>query len=127
MTRNRDGEGEMTQQSMIPEALRQVLGPPGGEAYWAQLEARIMQRVKSAAAIPVQDWRTELAGWARPSLVAAAALLLAAGALLVHSEREQQRRAYESLFAATPVPVEAAVRPSLQHDRDATLRFLLTP
>jgi hypothetical protein len=123
------GEGdEMRERAGIPEALRQLLSPPGGEEYWAGLEARIMRGVKAAGVIPVQDWRTVLAAWARPAIAAAAALLLAAGALVVHTQREQQRRAYESLLATTSsVPVEAAVRPTLQNDRDATLRFLLAP
>jgi hypothetical protein len=119
---------DMTKRTSIAEALRQVLAPPhGGDEYWAGLEARIMERVAVARAAAVQDWRMELAAWARPGLAAAAALLLFAGALMLHGRREEQRRAYESLLAATPVPVEAAVRPSLQTEQDATLRFLLQP
>lgn len=126
MTGNEE-EGQMDERDRLTRGLREVLAPPGGEEYWAALEARIMRRIQAGGVLPVQDWRTELAAWARPGLAAAAAALLIASALMLHTQREQQRRAYESLLAATPVPVEAAVRPSLQNDRDATLRFLLAP
>lgn len=111
----------------LARALRELLAPPGGDAYWSSLEARILARVAHERASPDEGWWAELARWMRPALVAAAALLLCAGAAMLHSRRLERREAYESLLAATPVPVEAALRPSMQNERDATLRFLLTP
>ena len=34
--------------------------------------------------------------------------------------------AYDSILAPSPVPVETAVRPNLQGEREATLRFIIT-
>jgi hypothetical protein len=112
---------------LVTQALRGLHAPPGGESYWAGLEARIMARIGQADAV----WWSELGRLARPALAAAAALLVAAGLLLVRTREERVQIAYEDVLAApTPISVAGTARPAalqdLQGERDETLRFLIT-
>jgi hypothetical protein len=107
--------------------LRELHAPPGGESYWAVLEARIMARIRVAES----SWWSELGHLARPAIAAAAALLIAAALLLVRMREEETQIAYEDVLAApTPISVAGAARPAslqgLHGERDETLRFLIT-
>jgi hypothetical protein len=111
----------------VTRGLRDLHAPPGGESYWAALEAHIMARIASADV----GWWSELARWTRPALVAAAVLVVAAGLLLVRSRDAATQVAYEAVLAApTPISVAGAARPAslrgLQGDREEVLRFLIT-
>jgi hypothetical protein len=66
----------------------------------------------------------------RPALAAAAVLVLLAGAAMVRARHAEAHMAYADLLAPSPAaaaaPVETALRPALQGDREATFRFLVT-
>ena len=102
----------------ITEGLRALHAAPAGDAYWNDLEARIMSRV-----IEVDlGWWGELDRWARPAMLVAALLILAAGAAMFRAHQVETEVAYENLLTPSPVPVEAVIRPTLEGERDATLR-----
>ena len=105
----------------VARELRELYAAPTSEAYWTELEARIMSRVHELQL----DWRTELAQWARPALVAAAVALIAAGVALFRHHQAEAQLAYDSILSPTPIPVETAVRPIPQGNREATFRYLI--
>jgi hypothetical protein len=114
MTRFRFNDDEQD----ITEGLRALHAAPAGDAYWNDLEARIMSRV-----IEVDlGWWGELDRWARPAMLVAALLILAAGAAMFRAHQVETQAAYENLLTPSPVPVEAAIRPTLEGEREATLR-----
>lgn len=108
-------------------ALRAALAPPGGDAYWDSLEARILARLGAPVA-ELGPWAV-LATWMRPAIVAAAAAVLFAGGALLQARRADARDAYQALVApavAAITPAEAALRPALQEERETTLQFLIS-
>ena len=107
----------------VTRRLRELYAPPEGDDYWRQLEARILSRLASAPAI---GWWDELDRWMRPALVAAAVVLLAAGVAMVRDYQVEQDDTYEAMLTPTQLPVETAVRPMLQGEREATFRYLMT-
>ena len=106
----------------ITRGLRQVYAAPSGDAYWRDLQARILSRLTEPEVI---GWWDELDRWVRPALVAAAILLLATGVAMVRSYQAEQELAYEDMLTPTALPVETAVRP-LPHGREGTFRFIMT-
>jgi hypothetical protein len=106
----------------VTRGLRALYAAPEGDAYWNELEARILARLSDVEL----GWWSELDRWARPALAAAAVLILAAGVAMFRAREAEATLAYRSLLAPTQIPVETAVRPMLQDDRDGTLRFVLT-
>jgi hypothetical protein len=112
----------------ITQQLRELHAPPGGESYWAGLEARIMARIGLADS----NWWSEFGRLARPALAAAAVLLVASALLLFRTRDEETQIAYENVLAApTPISVAGTARPArLQplhgEEREETLRFLIT-
>ena len=53
----------------VTRGLRQLYAAPKGDAYWRDLEARILSRLTEPETIA---WWDELDRWVRPALVAAA-------------------------------------------------------
>jgi hypothetical protein len=104
----------------VVRGLRSLYAAPAGDAYWNELEARIMARVADVEL----GWWTELDRWVRPALVAAAALLLAAGVAMFRAHQDESDIAVESMLASPQLPVSTTVRPSLESDRDARIRYL---
>ncbi len=104
----------------VVRGLRSLYAAPAGDAYWNELEARIMARVADVEL----GWWTELDRWVRPAIAAAAMLLLAAGAAMVRAHHAEQEIAAESMLSSPSVPVSSAVRPALDNDREARIRFL---
>ena len=101
--------------------LRSLYAAPAGDAYWNELESRIMARVADVEL----GWWTELDRWVRPALVAAAAvLLLAAGVAMFRAHQAESDMAVETMLASPSVPVSTAIRPALDNDRDARIRYL---
>ena len=109
---NDDGEGDVTRE------LRALYAAPAGEPYWNELESRIMARITEVDL----GWWAELDRWARPALLAAAVLVLAAGVAMFRARQVETRTAYESILTPSPVPVETVIRPTLEGDREASLR-----
>lgn len=104
----------------VVRGLRSLYAAPAGDAYWNELEARIMARVADVEL----DWMTELDRWARPALAAAAVLLLAAGAAVFRANQLERQIAVDNMLSAPSVPMSTAIRPSLDNDRDARIRYL---
>ena len=102
----------------IAYGLRVIYAAPAGEPYWNELEARIMGRINEVDL----GWWAELDRWARPALIAAAVLVLAAGVAMFRAREVETQNAYENILTPSPVPVETVVRPTLEGDREASLR-----
>src|SRR5262245_33900132 len=104
----------------IARGLRSLYAAPAGDAYWNELESRIMARVADVEL----GWWTELDRWARPALAAAAVLLLAAGAAMFRAHQSEGYMAVDNMLSSPSVPVSTAIRPALQDDREARIRYL---
>jgi hypothetical protein len=104
----------------IVRGLRSLYAAPDGDAYWNELESRIMARVADVEL----GWWSELDRWMRPALAAAAVLLFAAGVAMFRAHAAETDIAYDSMLSSPTVPVETAIRPALQDDREAIIRFL---
>jgi len=102
----------------VTRELRAIYAAPSGEIYWNELEARIMGRIVEVDL----GWWAELDRWARPALVAAAVLVLAAGVAMFRARQVETQTAYEHILTPSPVPVETVIRPTLEGDREASLR-----
>ena len=100
--------------------LRALYAAPAGDAYWNELQSRIMARVADVEL----GWWTELDRWFRPALAAAAVLLFAAGAAMLYARQTEADLAVDTMLNAPVVPAATAIRPNLQDDRDARMRFL---
>jgi len=109
-----------TDDDEVVRGLRSLYAAPTGDAYWNELEARIMGRVADVEL----GWWTELDRWVRPALAAAAVLLLAAGAAMFRARQAENEIAVENMLTAPAVPVSTAIRPAFQDDRDARIRYL---
>jgi len=104
----------------IVGGLRSLYAAPSGDSYWNELESRIMARVADVEL----GWWTELDRWVRPAMAAAAVLLLAAGAAMFRAHQAEGDMAVDNMLSSPSVPVSTAIRPSLQDDRDARIRYL---
>jgi hypothetical protein len=104
----------------VVRGLRSLYAAPAGDAYWNELESRIMARVSDVEL----GWWTELDRWMRPALVAAAVLLLAAGAAMVRAHQAEADIAADNMLSSPPAPIPTAIRPAMQDDREARIRFL---
>jgi hypothetical protein len=113
---NDDDEGD----EQIVRGLRALYASPAGDGYWNELEARIMARVADVEL----GWWTELDRWVRPALAAAAVLLLAAGAAMFRAYQLESEIAVDNMLSSPSVPASTAIRPSLDNERDARIRYL---
>ena len=109
----------------LERGLRELYAPPADEGYWRGLEARILSRLTEGTNVSI-GWWDELDRWMRPALVAAAVLLMAVGVAFFRAHEMEQDVAYEAMLTPTTLPVETAVRPMLQGQREATFRYLMT-
>jgi hypothetical protein len=104
----------------VVRGLGSLYAAPTGDAYWNELESRIMARVSDVEL----GWWTELDRWVRPALAAAAVLMLAAGVAMFRAHQAETEMAAASMLSSPSVPVSTAIRPALQDDREARIRFL---
>jgi hypothetical protein len=104
----------------VARGLRSLYAAPAGDGYWNELEARIMARVADVEL----GWWTELDRWVRPALAAAAVLLMAAGVAMFRAHEVEGDIAAENMLSSPAVPVSTAIRPALQDERVARIRFL---
>lgn len=107
----------------IARGLRALYAAPADETYWRGLEARILSRLTE---VPGIGWWDELDRWMRPALVAAAIALIAVGVALFRARQMENEVTYEAMLTPTQLPVETAVRPMLQGQREGTFRYLMT-
>jgi hypothetical protein len=104
----------------VARGLRSLYAAPAGDADWNELQARIMARVADVEL----GWWNELDRWVRPALAAAAVLLIAAGVAMFRAHEVEGDIAAENMLSSPAVPVSTAIRPALQDDREARIRFL---
>jgi hypothetical protein len=104
----------------VVRGLRSLYAAPAGDAYWNELESRIMARVADVEL----GWWTELDRWIRPAVAAAAVLLLAAGVAMFRARQLEADIAVDNMLSSPSVPVSTAIRPALDNDRDARIRYL---
>jgi len=111
-------------------AARDIYAPPAGDAYWRELESRIMARIGDCAA---GRWWMVVGGWARSGLVAAAAIIVATvvGALLLQAHNQEMRTAYEaatqpSITEQVSVPAGALSERDGPDTRGATFRDVIS-
>jgi hypothetical protein len=104
----------------VVRGLRSLYAAPAGDSYWNELESRIMARVADVEL----GWWTELDRWARPAMAAAAVLLLAAAAAMFRAHQAEGDMAVDNMLSSPSVPVSTAIRPALQDDREARIRYL---
>lgn len=87
------------------DELGRLLAPlyaaPADEAYWDDLHARIMRRVRGAA--EEGAWWVVLSHWARAGAAAAILIAVLAGALLMQQRAAESRLAYEAMLNQSPV------------------------
>lgn len=105
----------------VVRGLRAIYAAPAGDAYWNELQSRVMARVADVEL----GWWTELDRWARPALAAAAVLLLSAGVAMFRAHQSEAEIAADAMLSSPAVPVSSAIRPAYQDDQGARLRFLL--
>ena len=110
----------------VTRTLRAIYAAPSDESYWRVLEARILSGLTRGHNAGLRWW-DELGRWMRPALVAAAVVLAAAGVAMLRAEQAKREETYEAMLTPTMLPVETAVRPMLQDQREATFRYLMTP
>ena len=104
----------------VVRGLRSLYAAPAGDAYWNELQSRVMARVSDVEL----EWWTELDRWIRPALVAAAVLLITAGVAMMRARQSEADIAVDSKLSSPSVPVSTAIRPALDNDRDARIRYL---
>jgi len=86
--------------------IRDAYTPPGGDAYWAGLERRIMAGVGSNGAGDSRWWNV-LAPWAKPALVAAAAIFALASVINQNLGDSDSQVAYDSVLQSVTPDVVA--------------------
>ncbi len=104
----------------VVRGLSSLYAAPTADSYWNELEARIMARVADVEL----GWWNELDRWVRPALAAAAVLLITAGVAMFRAHQAEAEIAAASMLSSPAVPVSTAIRPALQDDREARIRFL---
>jgi len=109
----------------LTRALRAVYAAPADGAYWDDLARRIMARIVDAEG---DGWWTLVAGWARVGIIAAAVALAIAGVALSRSRATEAQIAYQAIIE-TPrsAPLQLATDANTRGDRDATLRYVISP
>jgi hypothetical protein len=113
----------------VTRALRRMYAAPEGEAYWSELEHRVLARVAGAPAGDGADsWWLSLSRWATPGLIAAALAMMVAGATLWRARETRERTELEALLLHENPPLAqlSAVAGS-KPDNEAVLRYVLTP
>jgi hypothetical protein len=142
LTHHRRGEGG--DDPAVTCFLRDAHAPPADAGYWDGLEARIMARVRSARAsaaagiAPAVEWWQVLGEWAVAGAWASSVAALIAAAAVLQSREAERRVAYTAILEATAVAPSQpmapepgtparAVAPGATSDRDAALRYLLSP
>ena len=114
----------------VTRALRRLYAAPEGEAYWHQLEGKILARVAgaSAAGAPDAAWWVSLSRWVTPGLIAAAIAFAVAGMTLWRARETRERTELEALlFHANPPMAQLSAVAGTKPDNEAVLRYVLTP
>jgi hypothetical protein len=108
----------------LTRALRRLYAAPTDEAYWNALARRIMTRIAEEG----EGWWQPLAAWARFGVLAAGIALAVASVALSRSRAAEASLAYETVIE-TPrtAPLQIAIEQKPGSDREATLRYVISP
>ena len=101
---NEFGDRDSLDESLT-SLIREAYSPPGGDAYWAGLEQRIMSLVASDSGDT--SWWTVLAPYARPALIAAAAIFALASVVNQKLVDTDSQVAYDSVIQSVTPDVVA--------------------
>ena len=115
-------EGRSEGDDELARLLAPLYAAPADEAYWNDLHARILRRVRHGA----EDgaWWVVLSHWARAGAAAAVLAAALAGALLLQHQATEARLAYEAMLRESPVySLHMATRPEGSTSSDPTLRY----
>jgi hypothetical protein len=108
--------------------IRGAYTPPGGEAYWAELEQRIITSLGKEYGGDTRWWNV-LAPWARPALIAAAAIFALASAVNQSLLDADSQLTYDSVLEATTPEVFATAQELISVERGsdgATISYFLS-
>jgi anti-sigma-K factor RskA len=108
----------------LTRELRRMHAPPGGEAFWEELERRILARVTASED---DSWWRQVARWRRGLAIAGAAAIVMAGLVAQHSNRERSLAAYREIESSRVVSVQVASETEREASRDVTLRYVMGP
>jgi hypothetical protein len=103
-------------------ALRQEYQAPAAGSYWEMFERRIMARIRSESA---REWWSYFPSWSRAGLAAAALALLVAGVAAWQTRKAEDRVAWQELLE-TPGELPMIESATVDRQREATLRYLIT-
>ena len=123
MSQHHDGSDDP-----VRALLRDAYAPPADPAYWAELETRVMARVRQESDAALEWWQL-LGRWSRAGAVAAGVGAIAAAAALFQLRAADARAAYEAVVETTPaLPLTAVARTTTtpSDGREATLRYVIT-
>lgn len=120
VTRNDDGQSPGAD-PRVTDALRAHYAAPQDDAYWQQMESRLMQRITASITGAVKELKPawwsgfgefRRADWQKTGLIAATISLMAAGATFVSERREvaqaRDNAARAAVEAAMPLPIDDA-------------------
>jgi hypothetical protein len=106
----------------LTRGLRALHAPVGGEAYWEQLERRILARIT----VGEDDmWWKQLARWRRGLALAGAAAVLIAGLAAHHSNQVRSLAAYRAIESSRISSVQVASETEREASRDVTLKYVI--
>ena len=104
----------------VARGLRSLYAAPAGDAYWNELESRIMARVADVEL----GWWTELDRWVRPAIAAAAVLLARRGRRDVpRAPGGSRHRRRQHVVVAIRTGIDGDSAGAGQDDREARIRY----
>ena len=108
----------------LTHALRRLFRAPVDEQYWAGLQSRITARVMRESDV----WWQPFGRWVGVGIGVAAAALLLVGFALERARDVDGAMAYQAeIGMPRPLVVQMAAERALDHRREATLRYLISP
>jgi hypothetical protein len=118
------GDGHDWTDDEVQRALQAHYAAPREDSFWADLEERTMRRIRAEG---VREWWSYFPGWVRYGVAAAAAAILVAAIASWQAGIARDRLAYRELLdAPSEVPILSETRSAQKHEREQTLRYLLT-
>lgn len=94
--------GSAPLEAPVLAALRELYAPPHGEAYWDDLEQRVMARVLGRTST---EWWQVMSEWSRSAAMVAAVAIIVATALLVTAEQRVPDPGFAAYEAVADEPL----------------------
>lgn len=106
----------------LTRGLREMHAPAGGEAYWEQLERRVLARI---ALREDEMWWRQVTRWRRGLALAGAAAIVIAGFAAHHSNHARSLAAYREIESSRIASVQMASETEREASRDVTLKYVI--